>query len=390
MKKRPLLVFLLILIFGCTAPQEQTSLEVPASDIEETVVIDEMPITREEPAKEMIVADEQEQVKPVAGIPKIGCTREFSPKFSSSPHYQGPLFDAHFHMPNLIDLNEIKSGEGQAHEMDSGKDPLLGKNVELSKLLCFFDKENVVGVIGFAIGAEEAVDETISKAKSIRDESSGRIKLFLMPGLFNTESLEEIGLSDNGLFKGYGEIGFYVFPYANTPPDSPEMMKLYAVAGKHGLVIMMHPNARQESQVENALQKNPDVKFLIHGPEIENSIASIIEKYQNAFYSIDAILIRKPGSPGGLIYTTNSVEELRSSFNQNYDRMMNEAVSRWKSKIEKYPDRFMWGTDRAYLWHYDEEVSVLLEEFGRDFIAELDPAVQEKFAYENAEKLFRS
>ena len=67
--------------------------------------------------------------------------------------------------------------------------------------------------------------------------------------------------------------------------------------------------------------------------------------------------------------------------------MLNEAVKKWKAKIERHPDRFMWGTDRAYKWHYDEEVSVLLEEFGRAFIGRLDPDVQEKFAYKNAESL---
>jgi len=50
----------------------------------------------------------------------------------------------------------------------------------------------------------------------------------------------------------------------------------------------------------------------------------------------------------------------------------------------------MWGTDRAHKWTYDEEVSVLLEEFGRAFIARLDPAVQKKIAYENAENLFKN
>ena len=49
----------------------------------------------------------------------------------------------------------------------------------------------------------------------------------------------------------------------------------------------------------------------------------------------------------------------------------------------------MWGTDRGHLWTYDEDVSVLLEEFGRALIARLDPEVQEKFAYKNAENLLQ-
>ena len=388
MKKRLLLIIVFsILLLGCSVieTQEPTTLEVPVpdveypSEVEEGAVNSEMPVPGKESVEEM-----------VAEVPLgSGCARVFSPTFSSSPHYNGPLFDAHFHMPNLIDFNAIGHGEspGTGYETNSNKDPVLGNDIELSKLLCNFDKETVIGVIGFAIGAEQASEETISRAKSVKDESLGKINLFLMPRMFSIEGLDYIQEKNPNLFKGYGEVGFYTSLYVNTLPDSQEMMDVYAVAGKHNLIVMIHPDARQESMVENAIKKNPDVKFLIHGPEIENSIINIVGKYPNAYYSIDAILIRSPGSPGGLIYTTNNLQELKSSFSQNYERMMNDAVNKWKSKIEKYPDKFMWGTDRAYLWHYDEGVGILLEEFGRDFIAELNPEVQERFAYKNAEAL---
>ena len=68
---------------------------------------------------------------------------------------------------------------------------------------------------------------------------------------------------------------------------------------------------------------------------------------------------------------------------------MNRAVNKWKSAVKKHPDRFMRGSDRSLLWHYDEDVSILFEEFGRAFIGKLDPSVQEKFAYENSENLFK-
>ena len=45
------------------------------------------------------------------------------------------------------------------------------------------------------------------------------------------------------------------------------------------------------------------------------------------------------------------------------------------------------GTDRAFAWHFDPEVGALIEESARIFIGQLDPAVQEKFAYKNAERL---
>jgi len=55
--------------------------------------------------------------------------------------------------------------------------------------------------------------------------------------------------------------------------------------------------------------------------------------------------------------------------------------------IEGHPDKFLWGTDRAFAWHFDDDVGALLDESARAFIVQLDPAVQEKFAYKNAERL---
>ena len=62
-------------------------------------------------------------------------------------------------------------------------------------------------------------------------------------------------------------------------------------------------------------------------------------------------------------------------------------MKKWKNRIEQHPDQFMWGTDRAADWHFDEEISILVEEFARAFTGRLSPEVQEKFAYKNAERL---
>ena len=42
-----------------------------------------------------------------------------------------------------------------------------------------------------------------------------------------------------------GEIAFYHKSYANTPPDAQEEMEIYKVAGRHNLIVMMHPDVRQ-------------------------------------------------------------------------------------------------------------------------------------------------
>ena len=57
--------------------------------------------------------------------------------------------------------------------------------------------------------------------------------------------------------------------------------------------------------------------------------------------------------------------------------------------IEAHPDQFVWGTDRGgiALWTFDLVVGQTLVDYARAFIGRLDPTVQEKFAYKNAERL---
>lgn len=333
------------------------------------------------------IVQEESIVEPQKEIPiptpKNACSRTFSPQFGSKPYYTGPLFDAHFHMPTLIDFSTLG---GHAAELAQGH--TVDKYTLLDSILCRFNEENVQGAIGFTIGAEEALAETIQTARSFNQRSSGKINLFLMPQIFSIDALKNIAISNEGLFKGYGEIAMYFGPQKGENPDSQKYLNIYEVAGKNNLIVMIHPDARQESSIENFLQKNPTVTFLIHGPEIENSITGIIGRHPNAYYSIDAILLRF-GSPGGLLYTASSKANFISTVNQNFNAMLNDAVSKWKARIEQYPDRFAWGTDRSDEWTFDEEVGVLLEEFGRAFIGRLDPAVQERFAYKNAERLLR-
>ena len=241
--------------------------------------------------------------------------------------------------------------------------------------------------IGFAQGAEPAEAETLQRTQLVKNLAGDKIDLFLMPAMYSTGGLDSFIANYKNSFSGFGEIAFYNPFYASTPPDASSMMDIYKIAEKNNYVVMIHPDARQESAVERAVKENPNVTFLIHGPEIENGIHTLLGKYPNAYYSIDATLIRH-NSPGALLYTVSSKSQFKSTFASNYSSMMQDAVGKWKSKIEQYPNKYMWGTDRdASDWMIDEDVSVLLEEFARDFIGELDPAVQEKFAYKNAEAI---
>lgn len=321
-----------------------------------------------------------------AKVQEPKCSREFAPQFNSEPYYQGALFDAHFHMPPAF---EDEHEESPLFFPKGFRVPILGKEVTLDEILCHFDKEKVNGAIVFYMWEYENLEQSMQDAAEMKKQLPADINLFLTPSELEAEELDDIISSHKGVFDGFGEIVFYDPDRAGATPDDSISLEINNIAEKHNFVVMFHPDSGQETKVENALKKNPNVKFLLHGPQIEDSITNLIEKYPNVYYSIDTILIRKPSSRGGapLMYTVTSKEEYQREFAQNFEGMLNDAVNKWKGRIEQHPDRFMWGTDRAGDWHFDEEVSILIEEFSRAFIARLDPAVQEKFAYQNAERL---
>ena len=172
------------------------------------------------------------------------------------------------------------------------------------------------------------------------------------------------------------------------------MKELYTVADKHNLIVMMHPIEGQQQAIEEVLRDYPKVQFLFHGVERLSSASmfldTFLEKYPNAHYSVDIDLFGEDSSGRPLLATSAGKQSFINQFKQNWQSALNKKISFWKSRIEKHPDQFLWGTDRGeYAWHYDQDINALLEEYSRAFIGQLDPAVQEKYAYKNAENLLR-
>ena len=72
----------------------------------------------------------------------------------------------------------------------------------------------------------------------------------------------------------------------------------------------------------------------------------------------------------------------------DYEPLLEKDKATWKAFIERYPNQVMWDTDRGtYLWAMDLDVGRALVSYARAFIATLDPSVQEKYAYKNAERI---
>ena len=342
-------------------------------------------------------------------IPDIWAeTCDFDPQqreFDTKNYYTGPLFDAHLHMPLLF------APPPEFQDEFTEPEAVLGTDITIDGLICQMDKENINGIFGFYQIHDFILEQTIKLAKDTEDKYPGRITTFILPvsmtlPLIEPQKLDNI-LDGNGipsyqypndLIKGYGELAMYGPSYVGANPDDPIFLETYKILQKHDVIVMIHPKDIPKSQhlkpLSNAIELNPDVKFLIHGCSDSgfdcyiSDIAKILKNYPNAYFSLDTHIFSPPlGAPYMYDHTINSKEQFISKFKQYFERDVDNNLKKWKKIIEEHPDQVMWGMDRGYSWHFDEEVGGLLVEYSRAFIGGLDPEVQEKYAYKNAEQM---
>ncbi len=309
-------------------------------------------------------------------------------QFSNTPYYSGPLFDDHFHMPQFFKVSNHPEA------------PVIDQDISRKDVACLFSNKNrVKGVFAFYGIPVHLKASALEIVKGIERQYPGVITHFLelivFPGYpVDPSQIKGILDSNKSLFKGYGELSMYLPHYSSVKPNDPAMRKFYGVADTHNLIVMMHPIEGQQQAIEEILRDYPNVQFLFHGAERLSSanmfLDTFLEKYPNAHYSVDIVLFGDDSNGRPLLDAARDKQDFIAKFKQNWQSTLNSKVAFWKSKIEKHPDQFLWGTDRgASLWNYDQEVEALLEEYSRAFIGQLSPAVQEKYAYKNAEGLLQ-
>ena len=321
-------------------------------------------------------------------LKKIECDKTLSKRrYGSGAYYEGYLFEDHLHMPFTFDVSP------ELYKQADFNAPILEKEVAVGNIICIFDREKINSAIGFYVVPSLLKVQALPLIEEIEKQYSGRVVPFLMTphvsGLdLKAKDIEEILNSNKGLFKGLGEFAFYKGSLKGISPDNPSMLEIYKVADEFNLVVMIHPDQNQKSAVENVLKSNPNVKFLFHGPEIEPYIMEILGKYSNAYYSVDTWLFELPADRNvASLYGSKTEEEFISELTANFDKIIDSNINVWKPGMEKYPDKFLWGTDRAFSWHFDPEVAEVIDDMSRSFIGRLDPDAQDKYAHKNAEKL---
>ncbi len=312
--------------------------------------------------------------------------------------YAGPMIDAHIHMAAIPDGpagSTVEPGEGLA----------LGVNTVVEDYLCMMNTEGTRKALVFFPVWEPATKPMLDVVKRTMEKYPDRFVPFIMPPAndgspdgfptVDAAELEQMLKVSPGLFRGYGEIGLYARDGGapELKPDSQRLMDIYSVVRENKLLVYFHLGRGQKDEFEKVLEQNRDLTFIFHGDQlIEDAgggdnlqlIDEILTKHPNVYYGIDELY-------GDVFLMREGVskEQFIAHF-ENSEPLLEKDLKSWEWFINKHPDRVLWDTDRggSVRWALDPDLAIVLNNYSRTFIGRLDPAVQEKIAYRNAERLF--
>lgn len=264
--------------------------------------------------------------------------------------------------------------------------PTAGRNITLDAIACTLQSEGTDSAFSYFSVFSSQPDSVLEIARLASERYPGLFVPFLNPpgeidGVTTVDGtrLREMLSAHPDVFKGYGEVRL-------STPDAPLLMTVYPVAEEHGLMVYMHPEDGQIDNLARALAAHPNVTFIVHGDQTQGDIGSLMDAFPNIYYTVDALFgdqyLLHPGEdPASFLSKTN-----------DYAPLLEIDLRDWKEVIEAHPDRFIWGTDRGgiVIWAWDLEVGLRLTDYARAFIGQLDPEVQEMFAYRNAERLIEA
>ncbi|MAY35775.1 MAG: 5-oxo-L-prolinase [Spongiibacteraceae bacterium] len=155
-----------------------------------------------------------------------------------------------------------------------------------------------------------------------------------------------------GFWQGIGEVltrhdALTALTAGETPrADHPALMKVYKVAARHKMPVLLHSNLSSlregepifQPELENALKANPDTHFVLAHAGTSESIEALQKPMANLPDILNDLLSRYP----------NLSVDLSWSVREHYlfeDK--DEVDAQWLALIEKFSDRFLIGSDKV-------------------------------------------
>lgn len=260
--------------------------------------------------------------------------------------YQGPLIDAHSHLPSLAAL-----------------DPLLAAMA----------RHGVERVALLGVGGVQKHDlEWIETAAKRHPE---RVLRFApLPDPTDPGAAKRLDtLLATGRFRGVGEVHVQqASRKIRRAADHPVLKEVYDLIARHGVPIVIHDELTPETtaELERALAHNRKaVIVLAHaGGADPAALRPLLARHPNLLVDLSGMhFLRRPA----LATEAGPLE------------------SAWKTLLTEQPDRFLAGIDVWAPQLFTPETLARLMTFYRRVLGELPPEAAEKIAYRNAVKLFR-
>ena len=313
-------------------------------------------------------------------------------------YYNGPLIDTHFHIPHMPDSSPQR-GELNNPYLDvanlsdyNAVFPLLGVNISVDEIACSLRGEGTDAVFAFF----PVFPNISSQALEVTQRTMDAYPELFIPFINATgkddvpsasaDALSKMLAEYPGLFDGYGEIGLYSAGRRSADdyePDNELFQDIFTVVTNNGLAVYLHPGEGHVDNLSNAAAQFPDVNFIVHGEQVENEIIDLMAQHPNIFFTVNDLY-----GDQYLLHQGENTESFVAAISDT-EALLEKDLALWKPQIEAFPDQFLWGTDRGGIavWTFDIEVGRAITDYGRAFISRLDPAVQERFAYQNARRI---
>lgn len=265
---------------------------------------------------------------------------------SASAQYQGPLIDAHSHLPNL----EVLDAYVQA-----------------------MARHKIQRVLLLGVGGVQKQDLEWIQAAA-RKHPDKVLQGAPVPDPLNPAEAKRLdALLATGAYKALGEVHIrQVSRKIERNPDDPAFRSILEVAAKHQVPVVIHAELNDETgkSLERALKNHPKATLVLaHAGSAEPGL-------------LEGLLVRNPN----LMVDLSGMHFLRSP------ALASEKGSlapNWKALIEKMPDRFLMGIDVWTPRLFEPAMLDRLMAWTRRVLGELRPEVAEQVGYKNAARLFR-
>jgi predicted TIM-barrel fold metal-dependent hydrolase len=211
---------------------------------------------------------------------------------------------------------------------------------------------------------------------------------------------------DTGRFRGVGELIIVHYGYnryvpttnqaytgdVRIPVDTPLMFKIMDLAARHGVPVLIHAEAEDETarQMRRLLESFPEAKVIwAHncGRAAAARVAEFLRQHPQLLCDLAGMAVPFPEPYGWGTFGTIAGGEYKPSSHvtrvQNNNGTLNLSM---RDLFEAFPDRFVIGTDTAHPFQYSRYADMVAA--FRRLLSQLKPETARKIGYDNAERLY--